>query len=396
MIEDEELRLTFRIASEEHIQKLDEGLLQLEQDPQDKSGLAEMMREAHSLKGDANMLGVKDVGTLAHQLEHILGCLKRGEIQFNSELGDRFSQGLDAIRQLVNEAVTGISCGINTFYALAHLMGASAQPNSDIQPPTQLSSPPPEASPVETSVVRETLPAETSVSPQPPSPRYIEDEELRTTFKIACEEHLQKLDAGVLDLEQNPLDLTKIEALLREAHSIKGDAGMLGVIDVGTLAHQLENIFNSLKRGDLPLTPAICDCLSLGLSAITELVHEAVTGELRHLELPEILAQMGSVQEQTSPQSPPDELEVYYKEGNQTNLSPALPTANPTPVAPVTTLAPANSQKTASIETNGYRIETIRIETRNLDALMTQAGELTVTKIRIAHRGKDPSRHRHR
>ncbi len=33
-----------------------------------------------------------------------------------------------------------------------------------------------------------------------------------------------------------------------------------------------------------------------------------------------------------------------------------------------------------------YKIETIRVPTRNLDGLMTQTGELTVTKIRIAHR----------
>ncbi|MGC9528275.1 MAG: hybrid sensor histidine kinase/response regulator, partial [Limnospira sp.] len=33
-----------------------------------------------------------------------------------------------------------------------------------------------------------------------------------------------------------------------------------------------------------------------------------------------------------------------------------------------------------------YKIETIRVATRNLDGLMTQTGELTVTKTRIAHR----------
>ncbi len=35
---------------------------------------------------------------------------------------------------------------------------------------------------------------------------------------------------------------------------------------------------------------------------------------------------------------------------------------------------------------SSYKIETIRVPTRNLDGLMTQTGELTVTKIRIAHR----------
>jgi two-component system chemotaxis sensor kinase CheA len=370
MIEDEELRLTFRTASEEHLEKLDEGLLQLEQNPHDTSGLAEMMREAHSLKGDANMLGVKDVGTLAHQLEHILGNLKRGEIEFTPELCDRFSYGLNAIRQLVDEAVTGIPCDINAFYALARLMGA---PPPSEEPPTPA---PTEA------------PPETPAPPTPPLPkshRYLEDEELRTTFKIACEEHLQKLDDGILYLEQNPLDLAKLEALLREAHSIKGDAGMLGVTDVGTLAHQLENILNSLKRGELLLTPAVCDCLSIGLSAIHELVHEAVTGEPRHLDFNGVLAQMA--------------LEIAAPPA-ETPLPPIPPAALSEPVqppqtseievSPVVTLPPASQpvipQTAPPAETNGYRIETIRVETRNLDGLMTQAGELTVTKIRIAHR----------
>jgi two-component system chemotaxis sensor kinase CheA len=39
-----------------------------------------------------------------------------------------------------------------------------------------------------------------------------------------------------------------------------------------------------------------------------------------------------------------------------------------------------------SSKTGAYRIESIRVETRNLDELMTQAGELTVTKSRINHR----------
>ncbi len=128
MIEDEELRDVFKIASEEHLQKLDDGLLYLEQHPGDSAKLEELLRETHSLKGDAGMLAVKNVASLAHQIEHILGSVKRGETQLNSEISDRLSQGLDAIRKLVDEAVTGEDSGINTFYVLASMMGASNKP----------------------------------------------------------------------------------------------------------------------------------------------------------------------------------------------------------------------------------------------------------------------------
>ena len=91
----------------------------------------------------------------------------------------------------------------------------------------------------------------------------IEDEELRNVFKSASEEHLQKLDDGFLYLEKHPDDSAKLEELLRETHSLKGDAGMLGVKDVSTLAHQMEHILGSVKRGETVLTPEISDRLSL-------------------------------------------------------------------------------------------------------------------------------------
>ena len=137
MIEDEELRDVFKIASEEHLQKLDDGLLYLEQHPGDSGKLEELLRETHSLKGDAGMLGVKNVASLAHQIEHILGGVKRGETELNRDISDRLSQGLDAIRKLVDEAVTGEDSGINTFYVLASMMGASNKP----QPPTPTAEP---------------------------------------------------------------------------------------------------------------------------------------------------------------------------------------------------------------------------------------------------------------
>ncbi|PZV07534.1 MAG: hypothetical protein DCF22_21895, partial [Leptolyngbya sp.] len=130
MIDDEELRSIFKAASEEHLQNLDDGLLHLETHPDDLSILEALMREAHSLKGDANMLGVKDVGTLAHQIEHVLTQLKRqenlpGDAPIET-LYERLAHAIAAIRKLVHAAVTGEPAGVDTFHALAELMGAGS------------------------------------------------------------------------------------------------------------------------------------------------------------------------------------------------------------------------------------------------------------------------------
>ncbi len=162
MIEDEELRDVFKIASEEHLQKIDEGLLYLEQHPGDSAKLEELLRATHSLKGDAGMLAVKNVASLAHQIEHILGGVKRGETQLNRDISDRLSQGLDAIRKLVDEAVTGEDSGVNTFYVLASMMGASNKPQPADPTAEPASSQVPEPELVKTQFTEsETAPPET-------------------------------------------------------------------------------------------------------------------------------------------------------------------------------------------------------------------------------------------
>ncbi|WP_272147122.1 Hpt domain-containing protein, partial [Spirulina subsalsa] len=153
-IEDEELRNLYKTASEEHLQKLEAGLLQLEKQPDQLSSLDELLREAHSLKGDSRMLGVNSVEKLIHQMEHTLGEVQRGEVVMTPELSDRFYHGLDAIQKLVTEAVTGEPSGVDTFHTLAQLMGAAPPPTAeqaaapplpDVAPPV----PEPAADPIE-------------------------------------------------------------------------------------------------------------------------------------------------------------------------------------------------------------------------------------------------------
>ncbi|OLP17102.1 hypothetical protein BST81_17250 [Leptolyngbya sp. 'hensonii'] len=47
---------------------------------------------------------------------------------------------------------------------------------------------------------------------------------------------------------------------------------------------------------------------------------------------------------------------------------------------------PSLNHAPSPLSRSNYRIETIRVPTKELDSLLTQAGELTVTKIRVAHR----------
>ncbi|WP_124970499.1 hybrid sensor histidine kinase/response regulator [Aphanothece sacrum] len=132
-IEDDELRDIYKSVTPERVQKLEGALMYLEKQPHDTDKLEEFLREAHTLKGDSRMLGVTDVETLVHQMEDCMVGVKQGERVITSDLCDRLYHGLDAIRKLIDEAVTGKTSGINTFLVLAQLMGAEQNGNSQEQ-----------------------------------------------------------------------------------------------------------------------------------------------------------------------------------------------------------------------------------------------------------------------
>lgn len=108
MIPDPELRELFKIEFEENIQVLNSELLRLEQNNADSEVAARMMRVAHTMKGSARMIGLSGVVTLAHFFEDMLGAVKGGEAVLARADFDRMYRALDIIKDLVQEAVTGV------------------------------------------------------------------------------------------------------------------------------------------------------------------------------------------------------------------------------------------------------------------------------------------------
>ena len=106
MIEDLELRSLFKTESEEHMRLLEEGLLHLESHPTDSKTLEEVFRGAHSLKGGAAMLGLRNIEQLAHGFEEVLNAARQGKVTLMSEEIDRLCKQLDTMRVFIEEAVS--------------------------------------------------------------------------------------------------------------------------------------------------------------------------------------------------------------------------------------------------------------------------------------------------
>lgn len=130
IIDDRDLRELYRLSSGEHLQTLETGLLRFEQNPSDRDDFAELLRAAHTLKGDSRMLGVNHVEKLVHQVEHVLKQLQSQELSLTPLLAETLYNTLDAVKRLVQEATeelpSELPSAIDPVRVLARLMQASS------------------------------------------------------------------------------------------------------------------------------------------------------------------------------------------------------------------------------------------------------------------------------
>ena len=84
-------------------------------------------------------------------------------------------------------------------------------------------------------------------------------------FKAELETNSEVLNKELLELESNPDDLEKINALMRAAHSLKGAAKILQLEPFVKLSHVMEDVFVSVQEGKYSISPDSIDVLLTGV-----------------------------------------------------------------------------------------------------------------------------------
>ncbi|GMT46956.1 MAG: hybrid sensor histidine kinase/response regulator [bacterium] len=108
---------------------------------------------------------------------------------------------------------------------------------------------------------------------------------LRDFFLAEAEEHLVVLEKGFLELEKNPSDLSEMQELFRAAHSLKGSAALVKLDTTSKVAHNLEDVLESIRDGNTPVTRPVIDWLLHTLDAIKLLISEITLGNPEIIEI---------------------------------------------------------------------------------------------------------------
>ena len=102
----------FKEESGEHLARLERDLLTLEKNLRDQKLLEEMMREAHTMKGSATMMGFKRIAGLAHAFEDALSKIKEGEVEPGDPHFELLLKVLDTIKALLEDKLAWEEKGV--------------------------------------------------------------------------------------------------------------------------------------------------------------------------------------------------------------------------------------------------------------------------------------------
>lgn len=248
---DEELLRAFLEDARELIDNVNAQLLELEESSFEDDEVTEvLLRDLHSLKGSAQTVGLESVKELVHTMESIVENLVDAG-SFSTEDVDRLFDGVDAVDDVVRSLNEGDG-DIQT--------SDLNELKSNLE--TVLAVDSAEESPDEEKVK----------NPEEPGEDYLGDGESETVwdpedhetmvpeFLAEARTLLEEITNALIELEQNPSQ-KNLETIFRSAHTLKGNAGMIGLTSLENLSHSMEELLDELRDGDRDVTGEIIDLL---------------------------------------------------------------------------------------------------------------------------------------
>jgi len=216
-------------------------------------------------------------------------------------------------------------------------------------------------------------------------------------FKAEADEHLMTLSNGLLELEKGSVRAENIHDLFRAAHTLKGSSRMLGLEEIGAIAHRMEDIMKAVEEGKMKPDSEVVDKMLQAADTISKLLE---TEDPAEVDCNAILDALTQVHAKAGDRPPEQEKKKPAKKKKEKKASQPKQAEHKTdgPLEEVFELKKEplpqeprqeDKQKEDDQETIAApkrSAETLRVDTRRLDRLIDLAGELLISKIKIESR----------
>ena len=99
----EDLLQDFLVEATDLLSGVDNKLVDLEKNPDDKSMLNDIFRGFHTIKGGAGFLNATELVTLCHLTENLFDKLRTGEMAVSKEMMDVILEATGSVRDMFGE-----------------------------------------------------------------------------------------------------------------------------------------------------------------------------------------------------------------------------------------------------------------------------------------------------
>ncbi|MGL2438139.1 chemotaxis histidine kinase/response regulator CheAY2 [Helicobacter pylori] len=168
-------------------------------------------------------------------------------------------------------------------------------------------------------------------------------QEIMEDFLIEAFEMNEQLDQDLVELEHNPEDLDLLNRIFRVAHTIKGSSSFLNLNILTHLTHNMEDVLNRARKGEIKITPDIMDVVLRSIDLMKTLLVTirdtgSDTNNGKENEIEEAVKQLQAITSQNlegaketsgTKEVPEKEVKKENKKENQTETK-APTTENPT------------------------------------------------------------------
>lgn len=128
----------------------------------------------------------------------------------------------------------------------------------------------------------------------------------RSLFIDEALDLLDSMNNGLLALESDATDPEAMDAVFREAHTLKGNAAAMGLTNISSLAHALEDLLEDVRSGSIEVTPELMDEIFASVDTLETMVAEVdQTGDTA-----------------TDPSAEIDRLEAVFEDAKQDDTPP--------------------------------------------------------------------------
>lgn len=375
--------------SSEIIENLNNGLLELEENPTGKTDLVnDLFRFFHNMKGNSGIIGYNELNALTHEAETLLNNVRQGKITPSHELIDLLLLVVDMMEALVQkiDVSSGQVTPFETEPVVRQLQAALA--GGPVALPDELltaqgnGQADPEAPPAE-----EPEPAaqEADHPVEVVSPTIIpvgSEGDDAEAFRVTVRQQMEIIHAALETLKKDGTHKDSIDAIYRCLVAVKNACGFMGLTDIKVYAERTAGIVDQGRTSGIDFGLMV-DLLSQEVAIINDMVDKALAeGKAVHVDAPE------------EPETPPVSPAAAKPAAAATVPQAADPTPSaPKPVAPRPAASPAPKPAAAKPAAPAGKAgapgvpehkssSTIRVDHERLDHLMNLIGELIINRNR--------------